>query len=92
MLKRSLLIAALAFSSSASAYDQADREARLGRLVDQPGQAALIQYAPQIVYVPVPVPAPASTPAPVECEQPVVDEPTTIYVQPPQSAALRTSR
>ena len=85
MLKTLLLATALV-SSSAFAYDQADRDAPLGRLVVQQGQASLIQYAPQVVHARAPrveYAQPADSPQPVQCEQPVV------YVQPPQTASLR---
>src|SRR5438270_11140975 len=87
MLKTMLLASAL-LSSSAFAYDQADRDARLSRLVDapvivQPGQAALIQYAPRVVYAPAPS-SDSSDQAPVVCE-----EPTVFISQPAQTAGLR---
>jgi len=93
MLKTMLLATAL-LSSSAFAYDQADRDARLGRLVDapavvQPGQAALIQYAPRVVYAPAPS-SDSSDQAPVVCDATAPsDEPTAFISQPSQAAARR---
>jgi len=99
MLKTLLLALTAALSSSpALAYDQADRDAYLGRLVERPGvvvvrpgQAALIQLAPRLVYAPARV-ADAGYQPPAECDAPARSEQATFISQPPQTSSLRQFR
>jgi len=99
MLKTMLLaLTAALVSSHAFAYDQADRDARLGRLVErpgvvvvQPGQASLIQYAPRVAYAPAPVADPGYQP-PAECDAPAQSAQTMFISQPGQTASLRQFR
>lgn len=86
MLKNLLLATAL-ISSNALAYDQADRDAPLGRLVAEPTRASLVQYVPRVVYVPAPSPEPVYQP-PVQCDE----TPAPVVSQPAQTASLRLAR
>ena len=90
MLKALLLATAL-LSSSAFAYDPADRDAPLGRLVDRPNHASVIQYAPRVVYVAVPSSEPVYQP-PVVCGASASSDQPLVISQPPQTASLRHSK
>lgn len=90
MLKTTLLAVATALiSSSALAYDQADRDAPLGILVPEPGvYIALPGEAP-----PDPAPQVVETPAPSSdwrYQRPVHRYTRTFISQPAQAASVRT--
>jgi len=57
-----------------------------GQVVVQPGQAALIQVAPQVVYAPAPR---VDDSQPADYSQPADDSPPVYYSQPAQNARLR---
>src|SRR5258708_5852680 len=99
MLKKTILaLAAAVISSQAFAHGPQNRDDRdgdrpwhlfeqPGQVVVQPGQAALIQVAPRVVYAPTPAPADYSRPT--DYSQPADDSPPVFYSQPAQNARLK---
>ncbi len=99
MLKKTILaLATIVISTHAFADDGRNHERpwhlfdnsnQPGRVVVYPGQAALIQVAPHVVYAPTPTPAPADYSQPTDYSQPADDSPPVFYSQPAQNARLR---
>jgi hypothetical protein len=97
MLKTILVLTALILSANAFAHDDRDRDDRDFRreklvpdpVIVLPGQAALIQVAPRVVYAPA---APVYDQQPDDYQPPADYEQPVFYSQPAQNASLKSFR